>query len=236
MKAAAPQHSTAQHERHWKAQIVSSVNKDAVPHTAHRTPRPWPHRPYNSIKKQTCCKNLMRLMRARAVKWISRSVGRQAFYKRIGFSLTSARCLFLSPIIKFIHTPHAKSPKCIRARQNPASCAAFCLLATRFARSPSRARSRLFVVVVSWSQRCQSYGEYSRCRRPKMYATFSRPRRPRYVNCKSCAPVGTKNEREWKKISKILMSPRLVFTFFLFFPLFFRSALMQLFSQKFCCS
>lgn len=154
MKAAAPQHSKAQYRKALKGTNSFQCKQRSC--ATYHTPRPWPHRPYNSIKKQTCCKNLMRLMRARAVKWISRSVGRQAFYKRIGFPLTSARRLFLFPIINFIHTPHAKSPKCIRARQNPARCAAFCLLATRFARSPSRARSRLFVVVLVFVVACHS--------------------------------------------------------------------------------
>lgn len=151
----------------------------------------------------------MRLMRARAVKWISTSVGRQAFSisgsashsPRPGRSLSFSR----SPIIKFIHTPHAKSPKCVRARQLPASCAAFCLLATRFARSPSRARSRLsslllfLLLLLPVTARCQSYGEYSRCRRLKMYATFSRPRRPRYVNCKSSGSGLKRGRKNFQK-------------------------------------
>lgn len=70
------------------------------------------------------------------------------------------------------------------------------------------------------SQRCQSYGEYSRCRRPKMYATFSRPRRPRYVNCKSCAPVGTRSERK-KKNFKNFDVASFGFHFFFYFSRYF---------------
>lgn len=137
------------------------------------------------------------------------------------FSLPPPSLVFSPFIIKFIHMPHATCQISSRRElcslllvsQAPPRTFRFTCMFPFLFLFPFPFPFTFTFPCLSHSTRCQSYGEYSRCRRPKMYATFFTPTsRPRYVNWKSCRRL--KNREKEKSPKKILTSPRSVFTRF----------------------